>query len=132
MIKTFVAVFAFLIFFIFPTEAQHTTSVLSPNGEIIFMFRINKGQPQYAVKFKNKILVDYSTLSLYFVNDSFANNIKTGKITVSDGVDDYTLPEGKTSKVNDVYKEALIPMKESMGKSKLIDLRVRVFNDGLG
>ena len=132
MIKSFVAFFACLIFVIFPAKAQHVTNVFSPNSEIVFMFRINKGQPQYAVTFKGKMLVDFSTLSLYFVNDSFANNIKTGRITVLDGVANYTLPEGKTSKVTDAYKEAFIPLHESAGKNRLINLRVRVFNDGLG
>lgn len=132
MIKTFSAFFACLMYFILPLQAQHTTSVLSPNGNIVFMFRINNGQPQYAVKFKNKILVDYSSLSLHFLNDSFGNNIKTGKIIVSDAMEDYILPAGKTSKVSDAYKEALIPMQETTGKSRLINLKVRVFNDGLG
>ncbi|MDQ6814527.1 MAG: glycoside hydrolase family 97 protein [Bacteroidota bacterium] len=93
---------------------------------------MNNGQPQYTVKFKNKILVDYSSLSLHFLNGSFGNNIKTGKIIVSDGVEDYALPAGKTSKVIDAYKEALIPMQEIKGKSRLVNLRVRVFNGGLG
>ena len=98
MIKTFSVVFACCIYFILPLRGQHTTSVSAPNGNIVFMFRINNGQPQYAVKFKNKILVDYSIISLHFLNDSFGNNIKTGKIIVSDGVEDYGLPAGKTSK----------------------------------
>ncbi|MCY7423292.1 MAG: glycoside hydrolase family 97 protein, partial [Chitinophagaceae bacterium] len=132
MFKIFSAVFACFICFILPLQARHTTSVLSPDGNIVFMFRITKGQPQYSVKFKNKILVDYSSLSLHFLNDSFGNNIKTGKIVVSDGVEDYSLPAGKTSKVSDAYKEALIPMQETTGKSRLINFRVKVFNDGLG
>src|SRR6476660_7193672 len=106
MAKRFIAFFSCLIFFVFPARAQHVTNVFSPDSEIAFMFRIHKGQPQYAVTFKGKMLVDFSAISLYFINDSFANNINTGRITVLDGVANYTLPEGKTSKVNDVYKEA--------------------------
>ncbi len=98
MIKIFTAVFAGLMLIISPSQAQHTTSVLSPNGSIVFMFRINNGQPQYTVKFKNKILVDYSSLSLHFLNDSFGNNIKTGKIIVSDGVEDILYRQAKTVK----------------------------------
>jgi alpha-glucosidase len=132
MIKNFFAFFACLICFTPRLQAQHSTNVLSPNGNIVFMFRINNGQPQYAVRFKNKILVDYSSLSLHFLNDSFGNNIKTGKIIVSNGIEDYVLPAGKTSKVSDAFKEALITMRETTGKSRLINLRARVFNDGVG
>jgi len=132
MITKIEALFACFIFFVLPIQAQRTTSVSSPNGNIVFMFRINNGKPQYAVKFKNKLLINYSSVSLHFLNDSFGNNIKTPKIAVTDSVEVYTLPAGKTSKVSDAYKEALIPMQETTGKSKLINFRVRVFNDGLG
>jgi len=46
-------------------------------------------------------------------------------------LDDYTLPERKTSKVHDTYNEACIPIQEREGKKWLIGLRVRVFNDGV-
>ena len=47
---------------------------------------------------KNKALIEHSTLSLSFINnDSFGNDIKMGKPIIADGVDDYTLPEGKAS-----------------------------------
>ncbi len=46
-------------------------------------------------------------------------------------LDDYTLPERKTSKVHDTYNEACTPIQEREGKKWLIGLRVRVFNDGV-
>ena len=53
-----------------------------------------------------------------------------GKAVIADGVDDYTLPEGKASKVHDTYKEASIPMQEMNNKKRLVILHVRLFNDG--
>lgn len=132
MFKNFILALISIFAFTIVSFAQNKVSVSSPNGQITYLFNINKGQPQYAVKFKNKMLVDYSTLSLNFMNDTFSNNIKTGKITVTDGLDDYTLPEGKTSVVHDTYKEVFIPMQETIGKNGLVNLRVRVFNDGIG
>ena len=132
MIKTSIAAFINLFLFTVALSAQNKISVSSPNGQLTYLFSMIKGQPQYAVKFKNKLMVDYSTLVVNFITDSFTNNIKTGKIIFTDGADDYTLPEGKTSKVHDNYKEAFIPMQQTGGNQRMIDLRVRVFNDGIG
>jgi alpha-glucosidase len=112
--------------------AQNKVTISSPDKEINFRFAIEQGHPEYTVSYKNKILVDPSTIGLTFAGDDFfGNKIKSGHIILSDGTDDYTLPEGKTSKVYDTYKEAYIPMQESNGKKRLIYLRVRVFNDGV-
>ena len=113
--------------------AQKKTNVLSPDKSLTFTFSLQKGHPEYSVFYKNKKLVEHSTLGLTFAgNDFFGNDIETGHITLSDGVADYALPLGKTSKVHDRYKEAAIPMQERGGKKRLIILRVRVFNDGIG
>ena len=112
--------------------SQNKIDVTSPDRELNFRFGVLKGRPEYSVSYKNKILVEHSTLGLTFAdNDFFGNDIETRHITVTDGIDDYTLPEGKTSKVHDTYKEAAIPCVSSNGKKRLIYLRVRVFDDGV-
>ena len=112
--------------------AQKKVTVFSPDKQITFVFNITSGHPEYEVTYKNKKLVDHSTLGLTFAGDDFfGNNLKTGSITLTDGIDDYELPEGKTSKVHDAYKEVLIPMKEQNGKQRLVNLRVRIFDDGV-
>ncbi len=111
--------------------AQTKTTVLSPDKNLVFSFAIIKGHPEYSVSYKNKILIEPSSLGLTFGGgDFFGNDIKSGTVTIIDGADDYTLPEGKTSKVNDAYEEAAIPMLENKGKKRLIWLKVRLYNDG--
>ncbi len=112
--------------------AQNKVSVSSPGGQITFLFKLESGHPEYSVKYKNKNLIEHSTVGLTFLDDdSFGSSIEVGHIITSNGIDDYTLPEGKTSKVQDEYKEASIPMQEHNGKKRLIYLRIRVFNDGV-
>ncbi len=112
--------------------AQTKTTVSSPDKDLVFSFAIKNGHPEYSVSYKNKNLIELSTLGLTFAGDDFfGNDITMGTVTLSDGADDYTLPEGKTSKVNDSYKEAAIPMLETNGKKRLVWLKVRVFNDGV-
>src|SRR5664279_3281637 len=112
--------------------AQNKISISSPGKQLTFTFGIENGHPEYSVSYKNKSLVAHSTLGLTFEgNDFFGNDIETGHTTLTDGVDDYILPEGKTSKVHDAYREATIPMQERRGKKRLTWLRVRVYNDGV-
>ncbi len=133
MIKQVTVSFLFIIVCIASASAQKKISVSSPNGQIIFSFDVSNGNPEYAVKYKNQSLIEHSSVGLSFINnDSFGNNIKTGKIIISNGVDDYTLPEGKASKIHDTYKEVNIPLQEMNDKKRLIVFHVRVFNDGIG
>ena len=112
--------------------AQNKITVSSPSAAITFIFQLEKGRPSYAVRYKNKGLVEHSMLGLTFADGGFfGNDITVGHATLTDGVDDYDLPAGKTSKVHDAYKEAAIPMQQRTGSKRLIWLRVRVFNDGV-
>ena len=122
------------VFLLFPAilSAQKKIILLSPRKEIRFTFNTEHGHPAYSVSYKGKELIAHSVLGLTFAgNDIFGNDIKSGPVKLSNGIDDYALPEGKTSKVYDTYNEAYIPMQEREGKKLLIGLRVRVFNDGI-
>ena len=113
--------------------AQNKASISSPDKQLTFKFDVVAGHPEYAVIYKKANLIEHSKLGLTFKgNDFFGSDIETGHITLTDGIDDYTLPEGKTNKVHDMYKEAVIPLHERNGKKRLVILRVRVFNDGIG
>ncbi|HXS57042.1 MAG TPA: glycoside hydrolase family 97 protein [Hanamia sp.] len=112
--------------------AQNQVTISSPGRQLIFHFSIVKGQPQYSVSYKGKTLVSNSALGLTFEgNDYFGKTLSSRHIKITDGIDDYQLPEGKTSSVHDTFREAAIPMKESEGRKRLIWLRVRVFDDGV-
>ncbi|MDB5279641.1 MAG: glycoside hydrolase [Ferruginibacter sp.] len=113
--------------------AQKKVSIESPDNKIQFTFSAVSGRPEYAIQYQKTILINHSSIGLTFIdNDFFGYNIKTGHVLITGGTDDYVLPEGKTSKVYDHYSEALIPMLERAGKMRTVNLRVRVFNDGVG
>ncbi len=132
IVKKTIAVF-FLISCVNLLFAQNKANVSSPDKQLTFKFELVAGHPEYAVTYKKANLIEHSKLGLTFKeNDFFGNDIETGRITLAVGIDDYVLPEGKTSRVNDTYKEAVIPLHERNGKKRLVILRVRVFNDGIG
>jgi alpha-glucosidase len=130
--KKTIITFVFLITIISILSAQNKISLSSPNGQLTFKFSVNAGHPEYAVSFKNNTLVDHSRLALQFINnDVFGDDITMEHATITDGIEDYTLPEGKTSKAHDAYREANIPLRERNNKKRLIYLRVRAFNDAI-
>ena len=121
-----------LISFQFPAFSQNDIKLASPDQNIIFLFKTSNNIPEYQVIYKGKILINYSSLTLSFLNDAtFGSKFKVGKPVYKDGEDNYTLVVGKNKNVHDYYKEVRIPLKEDGNKNRLVNLLVRAFNDGL-
>ncbi|MGN6438068.1 MAG: glycoside hydrolase family 97 protein [Agriterribacter sp.] len=112
-------------------KAQHKT-LYSPNKKIQFSLAIIKGSTQYAVQFKKTKLVENSQLGLEFTGgDVWGNNIRVEDFKTSKGVEEYTMPVGKTSYVREEYTDAIIALREQSGQKRLINFHVRIFNDGV-
>ncbi len=122
----------FLMTLVTGALGQKSVIVSSPDNRIKFIFLAAGGRPEYSVSYQNKPLITKSTLGLSFINnDFFGNDITIGRVVANAGMEAYDLVQGKTSKVSDKYKEAKISMQERAGKKRMINLRVRVFNDAV-
>ena len=111
--------------------AQKIIKLTSPNGNIIFNFKLENNKATYAVSFKGKTIVDYSSLSLDFENGKFENNLTTRKPVYKDTSENYELIVGKTKNVHSHYNEVTIPLEEIVVPQRKINLVVRAFNDGV-
>ena len=112
--------------------AQRTISLQSPDHNIIFSFQLTKKSPVYEVAYKGNKLIQESTLGLSFKEDgTFAENLITGKPTFKAGDETYDLVVGKNKTVHSHYQEVTIPLIKSTGQKKLVNIVVRVFNDGV-
>ena len=60
--------------------AQKNIRVASPDGKIVFLFKLVNTAPAYSVAYNGKTIIDYSVLSLQFDNGSFEKNIKISKL----------------------------------------------------
>jgi alpha-glucosidase len=114
-----------------PVNAQKNINLTSPDGNISFSFKLVNKAMNYSVAFKQKKLIDNSSLGLQFENDNFGNNLKMSKPTYRDTLEDYDLVVGKTSHVHTHYKEVMIPLEEAVSPFRKINFIVRIFNDGL-
>lgn len=121
-----------VLFFASPLFAQKKINLTSPNGHIEFKFMLTDSLPVYSILYNKQIIIEPSSLSLDFAQTGlFGKKLNAGKAAYRAGVDDYNLIVGKTKKVHDEYNEVSIPLQESKGDKRLINLIVRAFNEGI-
>ena len=112
--------------------SQENLSISSPDKSITFSFRLTAHTPLYSVSFKGKRLIADSELGLAFDESRpFKRNLRLVGPVFRDGVEKYDLVVGKTSAVNESFREVRIPLHESVRPFRKIDLLVRAFNDGV-
>ena len=109
--------------------AQKNVRLTSPDGNIVFSFSMQKGQPQYSVSYNRQVLLQNSTFNLVFDDASPLQHCRLKKEThYSEGVENYALIVGKTSLVNQPNKEATIYLQ---GEKYDVNVEVKAFNDGI-
>jgi len=111
--------------------SQKKIQAISPNGNIKFSFSIVNSRPAYEVVYKNIPVISPSFLGLEFQDSHFTSGITFGTPIANDGREQYELVVGKTKKVDERYREILIPLSSSGNNAKKVNLLVRIFNDGV-
>jgi alpha-glucosidase len=111
--------------------AQEKITIASPDGNLIFSFRVTNTAMEYSVSYKQRKIIDYSTLGLQFSDDTFAGNLKITQPVYTDTTEDYELVTGKTKNVHTHYKEVCILLQEKVKPFRKMNFVVKVFDDGL-
>ena len=115
----------------FTAQAQKKIKLASPDGNLVFNFRMIDGKPSYGIAFKGKTLVEESRLNLQIENGHFERDMVLGKPISGNGLENYELVVGKARQVTARYKEVILPVSESSSPFRKINIVVRVFDDGL-
>ena len=122
----------YLLIITMPLFAQKKINLKSPNGDIVFSFKLTDSLPVYNVTFKKKTVIESSILSLSFEDDGdFLRKLRINKTIFRHGEDNYSLIVGKTKSVHDSFQEVTITLQQRIGWRRSINLIVRAFNDGL-
>ena len=124
----FIPVFCFLCLF---AEAGKNYDCSSPDGNLVFSISVYQHSLVYLVRFKNKVLINNSLLSISFKEGIFAGNIKITNSALSEGTEVYDLVVGKTKHVNDPYKQLLLSIQQVQAPYLQLTIAIRVFNKGL-
>ena len=96
----------------FDLIAQKDIKLTSPSKQLSFSFHNGREGLFYNISFKNKRIINNSSISLDFIDGKFKQNLKAGKPVFRKGVEDYELIVGKARFVHDPYLEVLIPLEE--------------------
>ena len=120
----------FLLVIILASCQQRNISLESPNGRIRFEFNLNQ-VPSYNISFMSRDLIRDSYLRLFFKDGGEFKNLKVGKPAFRSGTEKYDLVVGKAGKVEEPFREVIIPLRDQGSPSRALNLVVRAFNDGL-
>ncbi len=130
--KTFICVVIVVwVFNQIDVYGQKNISLTSPDGNISFLFRLEKNSPAYSLKFKGKPVIVNSPLSLSFDDGNFKTNLQMLSPVYRDADEKYELSVGKTKAVNEHFKEVVIPLKQTIQPYRQVNVVVRIFNDGV-
>ena len=122
-----------------PAAAQQITSastVASPDGNLVVTIGTNggEGHPTWTLSRKGKLLVSPSRLG-FLLTDGLAMDRGFTVVGSETGKGDNTweLPWGERRYVRDHYNELVIRYRQADDRGgRLMNVRVRVFNDGIG
>ncbi|MBS1575734.1 MAG: glycoside hydrolase family 97 protein [Bacteroidetes bacterium] len=130
--RRLLVLFPFIYFFgITLGFAQKNLRISSPDGNIVFSFKITSAAPVYSILFKGKTLIADSPLGLQFDDGDFSKHLVAGKAFYRDTTEAYELVVGKTKKVVTRYRELIIPLKEKNAAAAKVNFIVRAFDEGI-
>lgn len=115
-----------------PLNAK-TLSQASPNGNIIFSVTDDTGTPSYSVKYRGNDIIKPSHLGLEFNHiDGFVRDLKITSHTSASADSTWEQPWGEQRVMRDHHNELLLTFSGIHNTKKIMNLRVRVFDDGVG
>lgn len=123
-----------LVLFCATLEAQ---TLRSPDGRISLQFQVdNTGRPHYSVSFKNKVVIRDSALGIEIKNQSpLTSGLRILKSTVNEVNQVWEPVWGEVRQIRDHYRQGVFTLEqenEKGGPGRLLILRFRLFNDGVG
>ena len=109
-------------------------TILSPNKNLMLQFNLKEnGVPTYQLKYKGKTVIQQSKLGIE-VKDipSFIDGF-TVTNSVQSTVDNSWEPiMGEEKTIRNNYNELLVTLSQAQNNNRYIQIRFRLFNDGLG
>ncbi|MEZ4887759.1 MAG: glycoside hydrolase family 97 protein [Chitinophagales bacterium] len=116
-------------------NSEATTSLPSPSKNIRLQWFLNSdGVPSYTVTYKDKTVIDTSTLGGFDFKDAptLAKGMKLLNSETSTVFESWEMPWGEQRMVENHYNELTLHLQESEAPNRLIDLHFKVYDDGLG
>ena len=105
--------------------------LLSLDKKLLYEFEIRRGRPGYSISYEGKKLLGFSGLDIVFEKDSLSQVIRLEKASRLDSVEKYSLRTGRSSAVEDSFRQISLYLKETNPPGRAVVLTVRAFDDGI-
>jgi len=105
----------------------------SPNGKVVVSVELNaKGTPVYQVSYKGKTIIAPSQLGIELAEEnSLLDSFRINKTSTATFDETWQPVWGETRHIRNHYNELLVEM-EKPSNGRFMNLRFRVYNDGVG
>jgi alpha-glucosidase len=112
--------------------AQKQVQLTSPDGNIVFTIFANENIPSYSISYKKNNLIKNASLNLNIEGVGMMQKTFIAKATlVTEINENYKLIVGKSSVVNNHYKQIVVSFQDKTKNKFQIDIEVKIFNDGV-
>jgi hypothetical protein len=121
-------------FFVLAAVVLHAQQITSPDKNLVLTFGLSaKGEPTYALTYKNKPVIKTSKLGIDLKEGADMLEGFTVDKTAEASFDETWSPVwGEEKTIRNHYNELLVTLSQKAEKGRYINIRFRVFNDGLG
>ncbi len=127
--KKFLAILGAAFFLL---SSAHTQQLSSPDGSLQLTFTLLDSVPYYQLNFKGKAIIKKSKLGLELVKDhSFTNGFVLSEHKMNALAEKWKPILGEVKEIESVCAELIISLYQPKQDRK-INIRFRLFNDGLG
>ena len=122
-----------LLMSVFAAHLLMAQQQTSPDGNVILSFSLkNDGTPSYKVSYKNKPVINESTLGFTLKKaEPLTNNFKVVDTKKSTFKETWKPVWGEESEILNHYNELLVSLEQNNTKRKM-NIRFRVYNEGVG
>ena len=106
----------------------------SPDGEIAFTVGVDgKGTPRYSVTYRGEKVIEDSRLGMRFEEQhGFDSGLRISATREDESDTAWEQPWGERKSIVDRHKELLVVFESRERPTRRFDLRIRVFDDGVG
>lgn len=121
------------LFFLYSFGSTAAQTVTSPDGSLVVSFSLTtQGVPTYQVNYKGKEVIKPSTLGIELAEEnSLMDKFRINNTTTSTFDETWQPVWGEEKEIRNHYNELFIEM-EKPSNGRFMNLRFRVYNDGVG
>ncbi|SMG43494.1 Glycosyl-hydrolase 97 C-terminal, oligomerisation [Marivirga sericea] len=121
-----------LIILLFLPSFVMAQDLNSPNGNFELKFSLEEGKPTYQLNYKQIAIIKPSSLGLGLVEEeNLSENFEIIASETATFDETWTPVWGETSTIRNYYNELVVSLKQ-IETNRLMNIRFRLFNEGLG